>query len=481
MPSGDGVGLNGGKASGVINSLDADGFTIGSTINVSGRVWFWTAFGQDDAIFDWGTYSGDGSDGRNINNPGFQPDFVLVTNYAGSIIPRVWLVTKGGDNATRLGSGSWAADYIQGVSATGFQVGTSFNGSGLTYYWFCFKNSALNINQGSYSGNGADNRNITQSPNAFQSKFVVIKHESGNEGACRCDAASTDNAYRIFNADTPANIIQNQTFASGFQIGTDITVNTSGQTYHYLSVIHAEGGTPVSRTFPLQVESLASLRRSYAYPVEVLGGRARLFVLPVEFNPFVAVSRAFPLPIEIRQGQERKLPMPIEWRGDRVLERKIPTPVEWKAGLERKISIQVEWLTGSISRKFVLEIEIRGGVSRLSWIEIEWRGDNVVRRKIPMPVATLLALSRKLPIPLEWAGQGFGITHTRTILRPQRFPLTHERTIIPDAQSFSLTHTRTIRQTTGATLRHSRVILPAELIPLFTQDIHLPTGEVDKT
>ncbi len=73
------------------------------------------------------------------------------------------------------------------------------------------------------------------------------------------------------------------------------------------------------------------------------------------------------------------------------------------------------------------------------------------------------------------------LLHYRTITRPMRFALVHERLIQSDAQRFSLQHSRQVIRTVGWSLVHSREILPGAVFPLFDEDIQMPTALVDKT
>ena len=60
--------------SGLIQSLDADGFTVGtdSRVNSFGVTYYWTAFEEFPGELKLGTYSGDGNDNRSVPGVGFQ-------------------------------------------------------------------------------------------------------------------------------------------------------------------------------------------------------------------------------------------------------------------------------------------------------------------------------------------------------------------------------------------------------------------------
>jgi len=64
----------------LIQSLDADGFTLGNDarVNASAANYYFVAFKQYAGEMKVGSYVGDGTDNRDITGVGFQPDYVIV-------------------------------------------------------------------------------------------------------------------------------------------------------------------------------------------------------------------------------------------------------------------------------------------------------------------------------------------------------------------------------------------------------------------
>ena len=63
-----------------IQSLDADGFSVGTDVfvNESGAPYHWIAFKAAAGSLKVDSYTGNGTDNRSITGVGFQPDYVIV-------------------------------------------------------------------------------------------------------------------------------------------------------------------------------------------------------------------------------------------------------------------------------------------------------------------------------------------------------------------------------------------------------------------
>ena len=130
---------NSGTAANLIQSLDADGFTVGSSLyNESAIPMWWFAFKEVSAFTKTGTYTGDGTDNRSITGLGFQPCWVIEhANSGQSAHHKLVDMTT---NSWRFGTTS-LADCIQALEADGFQVGThaEANGNTTVYRYFAIK------------------------------------------------------------------------------------------------------------------------------------------------------------------------------------------------------------------------------------------------------------------------------------------------------------------------------------------------------
>lgn len=130
----------------VINSLDANGFTVGNAAeaNTNATVYHYVAFNDVAGSVKKGSYSGTGAT-QSIASVGFQPDYVMVrandtaTARNGHHRP----AALGGANSQFWGATANSATGILALQADGFQVGAdaSVNASGPTYHYIAFKNT----------------------------------------------------------------------------------------------------------------------------------------------------------------------------------------------------------------------------------------------------------------------------------------------------------------------------------------------------
>ena len=232
-----------------VQSLDSDGFTIGtnSVVNGNGNTVYYVAFGSATADpaasgtfkMATGTFTGTAAL-QQISGLEFAPDLVIIkgnTTQAGAFRTRV----MGGDTTAYLDAAT--ANFTGGIISLnndGFTLGTSAvtNNSGTTYYYTAFgnaynpmtKSGAADFFIGAYYGNGIDSRNITNLP--FQPDMVTVKRSGATGGVFHTVNHSGDTtSYFAATADL-ANSIQSLR-SDGFQVGTNATVNTAANTYWY--------------------------------------------------------------------------------------------------------------------------------------------------------------------------------------------------------------------------------------------------------
>ena len=216
-----------------IQSLDADGFTVGSTqqVNTSGTTYYWVAMkaGSDLRV---GSYVGNGGDNRSITGVGFQPVWVMTMGDGDDSVFRPDILA--GDNSYLITGTGKVANRIQAFQADGFQVGSNadVNESGTTFHYIAWAASPQ-VSTGSYTGNGADNRSITGI--GFQPLMAWVKRNASQVGVWRPLSAAGDRTlYWGATASTTDRIQALQ--ADGFQVGTNAQVNTNGSTYYYLAL-----------------------------------------------------------------------------------------------------------------------------------------------------------------------------------------------------------------------------------------------------
>ena len=185
----------------MLNSVDADGFTLGSDarVNGNGTTCYYIAWNTADGILDQSSYTGTGTDNLNVTGLGFQPEFVLVKS--GSAYPAVHHAQSVGataDQSQFCTATANAANEIQALQSDGFQVGTAqeVNQAGAGYGYFAWKRMILPAKLAITSVNGG------AAPTAGTPFSVVVRAQ---------DAAGN-----------PANVILNT--------GVELSLNTGGGT-----------------------------------------------------------------------------------------------------------------------------------------------------------------------------------------------------------------------------------------------------------
>jgi hypothetical protein len=216
----------------LIQAFLADGFQVGTQphVNQSGRLYHWIAM-RAVANVQYGSYTGNGADNRNLTGIGFSPEWLLTMGDGQADIYRPGAVA--GDASYDIIGANSVANRIQALLADGFQLGSNnnVNQNGRTYYWIAF-NAGAKVNVGSYTGNGADNRNVTGL--GLGPSFLWIKRDNARQGPWRSASVAGDRTQYWGATASAANRIQ-ALLADGFQVGTDQDVNQNNQAYYYIA------------------------------------------------------------------------------------------------------------------------------------------------------------------------------------------------------------------------------------------------------
>ncbi|MCA9327514.1 hypothetical protein KDA14_03220, partial [Candidatus Saccharibacteria bacterium] len=224
---------------GGVTSLDADGFSVGNnaTVNTNATTYHWQAFGgaynsntqTGSADFATGVYYGTGGDSRNIDDIPFQPDLVVIKR-AGASLATIRTSQYTGDLAGYFSTTADAANIIQTLNPNGFQVGTSAvsNGNASLYRWFAFK-IGTNFELGAYTGNAVNGRQIDA---PFWSDLIWVNRSTGSGSVQKPSTITGVNTQSFLNSAMIANGITSIN-ASGFTLGTNAAVNTSGSSYRF--------------------------------------------------------------------------------------------------------------------------------------------------------------------------------------------------------------------------------------------------------
>ena len=216
-----------------IQSLDANGFTIGtnSDVNATGVTYYWVAM-KAGAELKLGTYAGDGADNRNITGVGFTPIWVITLGDGDDSAFRPGPLA--GDASSLMSGTANLTNRIQALQAGGFQIGsnTDVNETGTTFHYIAWASSS-NAAAGSYTGDGNDNRSI--SGVGFAPEVVWVKRDNAQQSSWRPASAIGDTSL-FWNATANASNCIQALEADGFQAGKDAQVNTNNQSYYYLAL-----------------------------------------------------------------------------------------------------------------------------------------------------------------------------------------------------------------------------------------------------
>ncbi|KKR05980.1 MAG: hypothetical protein UT34_C0001G0020 [candidate division WS6 bacterium GW2011_GWF2_39_15] len=245
-----------------IQSIDSDGFTIGTNadVNTSAVMYFWIAFGGSDCTssgtFCVGSYTGNGTS-QSVNT-GFQPDLAIVKSSNTSLA--MWKSTPMGTNTSNffgLNNEDSTGQRIQTLDASGFTVGNNnvVNENSINFWFIAFKEVSGAMDVGTYTGNATDNRDIDTSIDSgltFRPNYVFVKNKTNTTNRQAVHSISEHYGDRsFFSTDTGSapNNIQQLLSTGGFQIGTSNETNINASTYYYAAFGGASTKTAGTGTF----------------------------------------------------------------------------------------------------------------------------------------------------------------------------------------------------------------------------------------
>lgn len=225
----------------LFQSLDATGFTSGTTNNASGNFYYF-AFKNVSGAMKVGTHTGTAGDNLNVTGVGFQPNFVFLKNANAGTAQYAYMSQDEsyGDQAGQFAAATAVGtDIIQGFHSDGFQVGTNAasNGSGNTIYYAAFGGSenlsagsgTFKSVSGSYTGSG-ENRMISNLD--FKPDLVIIKG-GANLGVFRTSLMAGDSTAYLASATANTTNMITSINPDGFSLGTNATVNAAATVYYW--------------------------------------------------------------------------------------------------------------------------------------------------------------------------------------------------------------------------------------------------------
>lgn len=246
-------------ASNAIQSLDSDGFTLGTDadVNAANIRFTWTAFAGSDCTssgtFCVGSYTGNGTS-QSLTSVGFQPDMVTVKR--SGVSSSVFRSSSMGTNASQpLDGANELTDSITTLDATGFTVSnnTRVNTSSDTYWFFAFKTTTNAFAVGTFTGDGADNKAITV---GFRPQSAWIKNSNATTPVTAYyeNTESNGDYSSAFADNINSTGIIKSLDSNGYTVGTGAAANESGKAIYWIAFAGATNPTATG-TFTMKVGS----------------------------------------------------------------------------------------------------------------------------------------------------------------------------------------------------------------------------------
>ncbi len=227
--------------SGAFTSLDADGFTLGThaTVNASGVTYDWHAIGGGGVVKQF-TWVGNGSAGHAITGAGFAPDLAIICSTSSEVTwgGKKFLTSDPSGGAIIFNQPSLTYYAIQSWDGDGLTLDSSanVNGNGVTFHALLWQESAITYSM-TYTGNGADNRNITGV--GFQPDNMWVRNVGQTTWTTfKAKGQTGDAACALPNGDQDVNLIQ-AFLSDGFQVGSNAFTNSN--TYTHWAVLFKDG------------------------------------------------------------------------------------------------------------------------------------------------------------------------------------------------------------------------------------------------
>lgn len=149
--------------------------------------------------------------------------------------------STGGTTGYYFRSSSNCTTCFASLDPTGFTARTTNNANGDRYIYFAFKNTPGLFQEGTYIGDGTDNRNISGFTTGYKPSFVFIKNTNSGTSSDRDVRFSNRHHYTdvsglfVNSTANTWNTIQ-QLQDGGFQIGSSTWVNRSGNTMVFVAL-----------------------------------------------------------------------------------------------------------------------------------------------------------------------------------------------------------------------------------------------------
>jgi hypothetical protein len=231
-------------------TFTSTGFSVGTIANVNSVNvrYSYIAFAGSDCTatgtFCVGQYTGNNTNPRTITT-GFQPSLVIIKRST-AVAAHFRTASMPVNNINYFTSTALDAtgNFIQNLTATAFTVGATNNVNAGIYNYIAFPTTAGIMAQGTYAGNGVDNRNVVAAL-GFEPDMVLVKNSNSatvnnRRAVMNITQSYGDNSNYFGDAvENSVNFIQ-LLQSNGFQIGSGVNVNQNLNTFYWF----AFGGSP---------------------------------------------------------------------------------------------------------------------------------------------------------------------------------------------------------------------------------------------
>lgn len=227
IPGDASIAAQGTGGAGLIKTMVSDGFTVGTdaNVNANGAAYHYACLAGTSV--ETGSYVGNGVDDRNITTT-LTPKFVML-----GAIANKWVYKLNSQPATLsyINDADSAANRIQAFNAPGFQVGTdaAVNTDTVTYYYWLTDGPASYYSDGTYTGDGNDDRDITA---GFQPLFALSKKDAVALGVVRLSSMTSGDSKGLLGEVYITTGIKSFG-ATTFRLGTETRVNALGGVYYW--------------------------------------------------------------------------------------------------------------------------------------------------------------------------------------------------------------------------------------------------------
>lgn len=228
-------------------SITSTGFTLGTNndVNQNGVTYYYLAL-ADDGAGDFSTifFQGDSTDDKLVFTA-WQPDYALLKSEVNVVGARKFSgqISATGNSASnkampnfqtavaRTDLISFASDGMR-VSNGSSSGGDLVNRSGYNTYGFVLKNVSGLINSGSYTGTGSATT-VTTGVNPI---FIDVHSDvNGRNPTIQFQGEQAGGLTSAWDSAPSTGKIASVT-ATGFDVSTDVNVNSSGATYWYMTL-----------------------------------------------------------------------------------------------------------------------------------------------------------------------------------------------------------------------------------------------------